>query len=323
MKSILPLLVLLTFPAAAQHHVIQGKVREQSGKTINNVIVELWQAGARKGQSVSTSDGNFIFNELDAGGYEVIVDHVNYQRATERVEFRFGQSQTRTEIITVEILLRPKQTPVPPPATVYIQEVPPAARRAYENGLSKLKEGRTHEGTAFLREAVSIHPNYFSAQLALAGELSKGGDVQGALNALEVARRVNDSDGRVYHLFGILMAREKKYGVAEFAFREAIQRDPRNTQSYLSLATVLVELAIAEGDKSKSKTDLSEAGRFLNKALEMSENKLAAAYLQLARVHERQGNRKQAARDLETYLKLQPDDKNSAGIREAIAKLNK
>jgi tetratricopeptide (TPR) repeat protein len=213
--------------------------------------------------------------------------------------------------------------PVPPHTRVFIEEVPPGARRAYEHGLSELKAGRTNEGIALLREAIKIHPNYFSAQLALAGELGKGPDLKGALDALEKARRINDSDARVYHLFGILMGREKKYGVAEFAFREAIRRDPKNAQSYLSLATVLVELSNTMTDKRKKLSDLAEAERLLYKSLGLSGHKPAAAYLQLARVHERQGNRKQAARDLQTYLRLQPDDKNAASIREAIAKLNK
>jgi tetratricopeptide (TPR) repeat protein len=242
------LLILCSFPVVAQHHLFQGKVREQKGQTPNSL---------------------------------------------------------------------------PPHTRIFIPEVPPGARRAYEHGVSKLKEGRTDEGIASLREAIKIHPNYFSAQLTLAGELGKGADLKGALDALEVARRINDSDARVYQLFGTLMAREKKYGVAEFAFREAIQRDPKHAQSYLSLATVLIELASTMSDKRRKLSDLVEAERLLNKSLELSDQKLAAAYLQMARIHERQGNRKQAASDLQTYLRLQPDDKNAASIREAIAKLNK
>jgi tetratricopeptide (TPR) repeat protein len=216
-----------------------------------------------------------------------------------------------------------KPSQLPPHTKVFIEEVPAGARRAYENGLSHLRAGRTNEGIASFREAIKIHPNYFSAQLALAGELGKGPDLKGALGALENARRINDSDTRVYHLFGILMGREKKYGVAEYAFREAIKRDPKNAQSHLSLATALIELANTTSDNKKRLSDLAEAERLLNKSLELSGRKLSGAYLQLARVHERQGNRQQAARDLQTYLRLQPDDKNAASIREAIAKLNK
>jgi tetratricopeptide (TPR) repeat protein len=243
---VLPLIILLSLPTSAQHQMVQGKVRESGGRTINA-----------------------------------------------------------------------------PPRNIFIQDVPPAASRAYENGLSKLSAGKTGEGMALLREAIRIHPHYFSAQLAIAGELGKGSDIKGALTALEIARRVNDSDPRVYHLFGILMGREKRYGVAEFAFREAIRREPGNAQSHLSLATVLIELAGAGSDQRKKLSDLAEAERLLNKSLELSANKLAGAYLQLARVRERLGRRRQAAIDLETYLRLRPDDKNAAAIRGAIAKLKK
>ena len=44
-------------------------------------------------------------------------------------------------------------------------------------------------------------------------------------------------------------------------------------------------------------------------------------YRQRARIHERRGNKEAAARDLENYLKAEPEAKNAEAIRHAIAKL--
>lgn len=116
------------------------------------------------------------------------------------------------------------------------------------------------------------------------------------------------------------MAQQKKFTVAEYAFRQAIERDPLNAQSHFSRGLALVELAVSADDEHR-RGQLNEAERELRKALELSNQKLAAAWLHLGRAYELRGDRKAAASALETYLKLQPDDKNAPAIREAIVKL--
>ena len=116
------------------------------------------------------------------------------------------------------------------------------------------------------------------------------------------------------------MAQKQKFNVAEFAFRRAIERDPLNAQSRFSHSLALIEMTVKDNDQAQL-NHLAEAERELRKALELSNQKLAAAWLHLARIHELRGERKSAATALETYLKLQPDDKNAPAIREAILKL--
>ncbi|MDX2032755.1 MAG: tetratricopeptide repeat protein [Blastocatellia bacterium] len=204
------------------------------------------------------------------------------------------------------------------------QDAPAAARAAYDAGVAHLKQKRTAAGIASLREAVRLFPDYFDAQFALAVELGRRDDrIEEALGALEQARRLRDRDPRVYFLFGTLMARQRKFAVAELAFREAIDRDPMNPQSYFSRALTLIELAAAAGKGSEKEkaARLDEADRDLNRALILSGRRMFAAYLQLARVREQRGDRRAAAEMLETYLKHQPNDPNAAAIREAIARL--
>jgi len=316
-------LFALALPVAAQNCIIRGKVRAPSGATLTNIIVELWKSGAKLAQTVTTSDGDFAFSGLAPATYEIVVQHDGYQPASERAEFYFERNAAITEAISLEIRLKPIAGAVrASPSTTFAQEVPSAARLAFEQALAKLKEGRSSEGLAKLKEAVAIFPDYFNAQLTLAAELSRQNQTLAALEALEHARRVNDRDARVYRLFGELMARQQKFVVAEFAFREAVQRDATHAPSHLSHAVTLIELALRDSDPQRRREQLDEAERELNRALELSDRKLAAAYFQLGRLHEQRGDRKAAASALETYLKLQPDDKNAPAIREAIAKLS-
>ncbi len=207
--------------------------------------------------------------------------------------------------------------------TVFTQNVPFNARLAYETALKRLKANQTNEALAKLKEAIKYFPDYFNAHFLLATELSKQNRMQEALDALEHARRVNDRDARVYRLFGLLMAQQRKFVVAEFAFREAIQRDPMHAQTYHSHAVALIEMSVNETDARQRRKFLSDAERDLNRALELSGGRMSVAYLQLARIHELRGEKQLAVRDLEAYLKSQPDARNAADIREAIAKLKR
>jgi Tfp pilus assembly protein PilF len=316
------LLFIFSVPATAQNGTVRGKVRTASGVTLSGVIVELWRTGARIGQVVTTSEGDFSFAELTPDIYEITIQHDGYDPVSERAEFRFPPNSGQREIVTLEIRLKPlsKEKFSAPPGTTFVREVPDAARELFEKGVSKLKEGNSAEGVEFLQQATTIFPDYFNAHLALGIELSKQDKLQEAISSLESARKINDQDGRVYHLFGVIMARQQKYSVAEYAFRRAVERDPTNAQSRFSHGLTLLEVALrTEGQEQQSA--LATAERELQKALDLTGQKLVAAYLHLARICELRGDRKAASEMLETYLKLNPEDKNAPAIREAMAKL--
>lgn len=63
------------------------------------------------------------------------------------------------------------------------------------------------------------------------------------------------------------------------------------------------------------------AEKSLTQAFELSGNKLAAVHLQLARLYEKKGDRARAADELDSYLKMAPDDKKADAIRAAIKTL--
>jgi Tfp pilus assembly protein PilF len=318
----LSLFFALTCSALAQQGAIHGKVRNQSGATLNGVIVELWQSGSNLSQTVTNTEGDFYFSSLVPAVYEIVITHQGYQRVSERAVFRLPGNMNQREVVEVEIRLMPleRENPGTPPGTSFAQEVPPAAREAFEKGMASLKEGRSAVGIAALEEAVRIFPDYFNAHFALGTEYSRLNRLDEAVRSLERARAINDRDGRVWQMFGIMMAQREKFTIAEYAFRQAGERDPASAQVRFSRGLTLIELGLRAAGEERQKK-FAEAERELNRALELSSRKLSAAWLHLARIHELRGERQQAAKALETYLKSQPDDKNAPAIREAILKL--
>jgi predicted TPR repeat methyltransferase len=95
----------------------------------------------------------------------------------------------------------------------------------------------------------------------------------------------------------------------------------------LMRATSLIEHAAAINPTTsreaaaERETSFGMAEKDLTKALELSGKKLSAAYLQLARLFEKKGDRARAADELEQYLRISPEDRKADAIRAAIKTL--
>ena len=329
-RSILALATLLILPMAgfAQTSVLRGKVRGSDGAVVNNATVELrGSTGAVIGQAFTRNDGDFSFARLSAGEYEVFVTMSGYEPALHRVELRDSMrvntaSDAISEVVTIEVVLRPRVEPaLAAPGTSFAQDVPKAARAAFAKGISRLRDGKSDEGIAFLREAISEFSDYFDAHLALGSEFYKLGKDSDALEALEKARLINDKGAIVYYTFGLVMVRQQKFRAAEYAFGKAAELNDRHILAHFNHAVALIEVAMRTKEPGEIKTLLGNADKELDRAWDLSEKKLNTVFLQRARVHEERGDKEAAARELESYLKAEPDAKNAASVKEAITKL--
>ncbi|MEK6325437.1 MAG: carboxypeptidase regulatory-like domain-containing protein [Acidobacteriota bacterium] len=313
------------FPSAAfaQSNQLRGKIRSTNGVTVNNAIVELRVgAGAMIAQTVTRNDGDFAFTNLSSGEYEVAVTASGYEFTVQMARFNQDNRMSFAEVVNIEILIRPKrELALAAPGTNFAQEVPKPARAAYEKAMTRLREGKPGEAVAALRDAIANFNDYFDAHFALGRELFREGKNREALEALERARQINDRQDAVYYMFGLVMMTEGKFGVAEYAFREATQLNTNSGLSRFYHAVALIELALRSNDERQSATDLNAAEKELDRVWELSERRYNAVYLQRARIHEKRGQKEAAARDLENYLKAEPEAKNGATIRAAIAKL--
>jgi tetratricopeptide (TPR) repeat protein len=320
---LVPLLIFCA-TAFAQSNTLRGKVRSTNGATVNNAIVELRiGGGGMLAQTVTRNDGDFAFNGLATGEYEVAVTMAGYEPAVQLARFNQSGRMDFSEVINIEVLIKPKMDNrvLSAPGTNFAQDVPKAARAAYERAAVRFREGKPEEGVAALREAIANFNDYFDAYFALGKELFREGKDAEALEALERARQINDRQDAVYYLFGLVMMKQGKFAVAEYAFREATKLNANNVLSHFYHGKALIELAVRSDDEHQRNIDLGAAEKELDRAWDDSEKRLVDVYLQRARIHERRGQKEAAAVDLENYLKAVPEAKNSATIRAAIAKL--
>lgn len=317
------LLQALTVQAQA-NNTLRGKVRSTTGTTLNNVIVELrLNGGALLSQTVTRNDGDFAFSNLEPGEYILEVTFSGYQPTSQTARFNQPRGGAFQEVINIEIVMQPRAeaTTTAPATTNFVQDVPKPAKDAYEKAVVKIREGKLDEAISLLREAVAQFNNYFDANFALATELYRTGKYQEALEPLDRARQVNERDGNVYYLFGQVMLKQRKFVVADYAFREALHYNANHVASHYYRGLTLIEIGFLEKDSKQGAANLAEAEKELLAAFDLSSKKLNDVYLQLARIYERRGEKDAAARVLEDYLKAEPDSKQAAKVREAIDKL--
>jgi len=319
----LSILLLLAGGAAAQNNTIKGKVRSTNGVTVNNAIVELRQnGGVGTGETVTRNDGDFAFSGLVAAEYELTVTIAGYEPAVQLARFTQMDRMDLPQVLNVEVIIRAKPEAVlAPPGTSFVQDVPKPARAAFDKGTAKLREGKSDDAIALFREAISLFNDYFNANFQLGAELYRRGSLQEALQALERARQINDREAAVFHLFGLVMVKQQKFGVAEYAFGEAVRLNAADTASHFYRGLMQIELARQMVDKAQRAAELAHAEQELTRAWELSDKRLTGVYRQRARISEMRGDREAAARELENYLKAEPNAKDAVAVREMITRL--
>lgn len=329
-----PAMLLLVFlgganAAFAQGHSVRGKVRTEAGNNVPRATVMLERNGAMVGQTVTNSEGDFSFTGLTDTSYVILVSSPDHNPGREVVDFvRQASPDSPGESRTVEVTLTNKSgVRAPRTGLNFVQDVPLAAREAFESGMKLSREKRPLEAIAAHETALKVFPHYFDARFILATELAAQGRFDEAINHLEKARSVNPRDDRVYDLFARIMMQQKKYAVAARIYAEAARLNPADPNYPLSQGTAFIEQAsLIDPSKSRAAADerkyaLDEAEKALKQAQQRNPAKPAEVHRQLARLYERKGDRLRAADELEQYLRKNPTESNAVAIREAIKKL--
>jgi len=295
------------------------------------MIIELETGnGQPANTTVTNNEGDFYFSGLTGTSYIIVIRHPEYEPVNEHVDFvRTVGPDEAGERRAVLITLVPKagSNSIPANRTVPAQNIPKSARDALDRAMKLAKENKSTDTVAALQDAIKAYPDYFEAHLLLGGEYLRMELLNDAIAEFEQARKINPKDDRVYRGFGQVLMMQKKYALASGVLGEAARLNPGDPGILLMRATALIEHAAAINPSASKEAAAERESAFglaekdLAKALELSGKKLAAAYLQLARLHEKKGNRSLAADDLEQYLRMAPDDKKADAIRAAIKTL--
>lgn len=308
------------------NNTIQGKVyfpasERNTGKTVK---LHIESANATGGAStVTDQDGTFRFNGLRPGNYEVVVDGgKDYENSREPVTIDpVGSGR----IVQISIALKPKVDASNPA----FAGVPRAALDFYQKGMAAAQKGSekdTKEAVDLLGKAVATYPNFAQALSELGNQYLKLSQWAKATETFETLVKLKPTDPAahldlgiaLYNVGSVLLVEKKveeanqKLGLAEIQLGEAIKLNNPGPSAHYYLGMTLVKTR-----------KYPEAQSELELAVKNGGDNIALAHRYLGGLYQAAHRNKEAADELEKYLKLDPKVKDADRIKQSIADLRK
>ncbi len=314
---ILIIVLTLGFVPATQtnSNSISGHVSNDQHMPLADLRVELLNEVDSVIRTVKTDgSGLFVFRKLSDGTFHVRVQTSNtsYVSQTKRVELArphgFGAAFEELDFILVS---KDKSGSITRPGVVFVQEVPEPARKQFQKAAELLeKQNKRQEAFVALKSAIDLFPPYFDALELLGTEQVKDREYEAAIPSLTKALEVNSRSFASSFALGVAQYNLKQVQPAIESFRRAVLLNERSINANLWLGIAL-----------RQTTRPDEAEAYLKRADVLADSKLPDAHWQLALLFNQLKRYKEAADELEIFLKLQPDARDVELIKELIQRL--
>jgi hypothetical protein len=302
-------------------HTIQGRVFLPSGRALTGMSVKV-NLEATNGEGASTTtdqDGSFRFNSVRAGNYSVVVDGgKEFESVREPVNIDPGGTSGPMSNVTIH--LRDKVSAANPA----FAGVPQNALDFYQKGTAAAQKGNVKSAAEFLGKAVAAYPSFPLALSELGIQYLKLGQMDKAAETFEALLKLKPADavgqlnlGIALYNQGIAFVNQqklddaqKKLDGAEAHLREAIKLNSPGPSAHYYLGLTLIKFRAY--DEAQKELELV--------VLNGGEN-LAPAHKYLGGVYMSTHKNKEAADELEKYLKLDPKAADAERIRVTIKDL--
>jgi TolA-binding protein len=293
-------------------NMISGRVTDNEHNSISEIRVELLNEVDTVIQVVKTNgSGLFVFRKLSDGTFHIRIQASDkgYVSQTKRVELArplgFGAASEEVDFVLVA-----HRNPTEPGKSevVFVQDVPDQARKLYQRAIQLLQQSdKNQEALSTLRQAIQIYPEYFDALDLMGTELVKQREYEPAIAPLAHAVEVNPKSQSSWFALGVAQYNLKQQSTAVESLRRAVSLKQNSVNANLWLGIALRQTGPME-----------DAERYLKQADQLSGSKLADAHWQLALLYNQLKRFGEAADQLEMFLKVQPDSRDSENIKKLI-----
>jgi Tfp pilus assembly protein PilF len=304
-------------------HAISGRLIFPSGQRANYQLkVKLETNGEGDLTVLSDINGNFSFRSLTAGNYTVIIEGGdNFEPVRESVFIEPYNTSPAPGVrlvpvsrpITLQIYLRPKQIAArtrPGVVNAALASVPKAAVELYDKGLEFVSLNERDKAIDQFKRAVELHPDFGLALNELGVQYMKKGELERAEETLTKAFRLVPDSPDVSLNYGILLLQKKKFAEAEAQLRDAVKKNDTAYTAHLYFGITLIYVKKFE-----------EAETELQRAVTLGGEKASQAHYYLGGLYWQTGKNRQAADELEKFLKLEPKAPNAEKLRGTIKEL--
>jgi tetratricopeptide (TPR) repeat protein len=315
------LVLFSIYPAQAQfpsanRSTITGYVFDPERRPLSQIPVELMNDVNSVIQRTRTNGaGRFFFSGLSGGRFTIRVLPLgtNLEEQTQEVELvTFGGLGRHTpDNIHKDIYLSVRRNDNGAPSvtgTVFAQEVPEDARKSYEKAVSALDDKKLDEGIAGLEGALKIFPTYYMALERLGTVYIAQQKYENAADIFARAVAVNDRSFNGWYGLSYANYSMKKSNAAIEAAQKAVALNANSVEAQMFLGITQRQAALYES-----------AEKSLLQAKKLAKGKSPDVSWNLALLYAHNMKRyKEAADELELFLKADPDAPNKEAIKKLI-----
>lgn len=288
---------------------IVGTVFGPSGRPLEQRVRIRLSTPTRGDRLFTTNqNGAFAFRGLPTGSYTVIIDKEEDYKPISQVvdvmQFRGAPPQTYTLNIRLEYKDRGTK-----PAVVSAEflNVPKEALTFYNNAIEQAQKGDRLAAIEQLKLAIAEHPSFTMAFNELGVQYLKLNRLEEADEAFRNALKIDPDSFAAIMNRGIANVMMKRYGEAVPILRKAVKQNEQSAVAHYFLGQALANLGLFD-----------EAEKDLLASLKLGKEEMKEAHRILAIIYSSRGAKKQAAEELEAYLKLAPDTPDAEKLKEMI-----
>ena len=288
--------------AYGHYYSVSGTVADrQSGLRLDGVRVDLNSANRGVVATTFTTQGNFRFDNLRDGTYDITFNLTGYQEVEEHLE-------VSGPIFGMTVSLKPVNEAAKGSPTVSVRDlsIPQKAREAMNKGMVLLYQKSDYPGSIKeFERAIKIFPNYYEAYAQIGYAYIASKDPAHAEEALRQSIVVSQEHyPDAFFLLAALFSSQKRFDDAEPLARKAVDLAPDSWHAQSEMAQALLGQDRPE-----------DAEKYAQAAVKLQpDNPLL--WLVLADIHGELRNDSALVVDLDTYLKLAPNGAMADRVRQ-------
>ena len=293
-------------------NTITGSVIAQGQRLQRRITVRL--QSMTKGDRVVMSDdyGNFVFRGLVSGDYTILIDKEKefkpFSQVVSIIQPRGFPPQTYT--LSVRLELKERIEAKPAVLNVEFVNVPKPALVHYDNALEMAKKNEHSAAIDELKLAIKEYPSFNQAFNEIGVQYLKLDQLEKADEAFQEALKINPDAVSSLINRGITNVLMKRYGEAVPILRKSVEKSKQSAVAHYFLGQALANLGLFD-----------DAEKELLASLELGKEEMKEAHRILAIIYSSRGAKKEAADQLDAYLKLAPNTPDAQQLKDKIKQL--
>ncbi len=318
-RSVL-LLCFMAVSAAAQlggvggpGFLVFGRVYLPNGKPASRVKVYLEMPNGLNRYIPCDDSGNYEFRGMPGGRYKVKAVNPDapdqYSDPAESDSTRSYASRVQVDVYLRLPVNANKAKTVTEVVNVAEAAVPKAARQAFEQGLKAQKENKPGKALILFNEAIDLYPDYVAALTERGGLRMQQTELAEAEKDFARALALNAKFVPALRGLGYCQIQQKNFAAAVSNLENAFVLEPNSA---------LTLMLLGYGNLSLDRYDAAK--QCLQQALKLGAESVQRARVYLAEVYAHEQKFKEAAEEIQIYLKLNPQAADAAALKEMVAK---